>query len=379
MLYRSIRALLFQLPPETAHELTLHIVAGALKSNAAREFVIRAFAPIENLAAFGEIKHFGLTFANPVGLAAGFDKNGEAANALAAFGFGHVELGTVTFYPQPGNPRPRIFRLPEDRAIINRAGFNNRGAQALVERLKHQRPACIVGINIGKSRAVEIENATKDYLSSFEIVWNAADYITVNVSSPNTPHLRELQRADALDELLGALQKRNAELAEANMRAPLPLLVKIAPDVNFDELEMIVAVALQHKFDGIIATNTTTSRANLKTSLHKVEACGAGGLSGAPLRERATNIVSMLYRSIVQHAATDRLKIIGGGGVFTAEDAWEKICAGASLVQIYTGFIYEGAGVVRNINDGLIGIMRREGFKNLAEAVGSRAEEFITR
>ncbi|GAC1445877.1 MAG: quinone-dependent dihydroorotate dehydrogenase [Pyrinomonadaceae bacterium] len=319
-----------------------------------------------------------MTFANPVGLAAGFDKNGEAAQAFAAFGFGHIETGTVTFHAQPGNPRPRIFRLPEDKAIINRAGFNNHGAQALVEKLKNRRPACVLGINIGKSRSVDIENATEDYLASFEIVCHAADYIAINVSSPNTPHLRELQRADALDELLAALQERNRACATANARAPLPLLVKIAPDINFDELEMIVAVALRHDFDGIIATNTTTRREGLKTSARKVEILGAGGLSGAPLREQATNIIAALHRLIERERAIERLKIIGVGGIFTAEDAWEKICAGASLVQIYTGFIYEGATIVRNINDGLVGILHREGFNSLEHAVGCRASEFIT-
>jgi dihydroorotate dehydrogenase len=378
MLYRSLlRPALFHLPPETAHELTLHTVARVLRSERARAFVARRLAPRENTSAFGAIERFGLRFKNPLGLAAGFDKNGEAAAALAAFGFGFIEVGTVTRHAQEGNARPRIFRLPEDEAIINRAGFNNQGAHVLVENLKSQKLRGVpLGINIGKSRIVEIENATQDYLASFEIVYDAADYVAVNVSSPNTPNLRELQRANALDELLSALQTRNRELAAQKRRAPLPLLVKIAPDVSPHEIETFVDVARRNRLAGIIATNTTTSRADLKTAKTVIESYGAGGLSGRPLRARSTQVIAATFRAVEQARAQNQLKIIGVGGIFTAEDAWEKICAGASLVQIYTGLIYKGIVAVRHINEGLVRIMRREGFKNLDEAVGCRVEQF---
>jgi dihydroorotate dehydrogenase len=316
-----------------------------------------------------DLKRFGLVFRNPVGLAAGFDKNGVAAEALASLGFGFVEVGTVTNLAQEGNARPRLFRLPLDRALINRMGFNNVGALAVAENLRLHRPDCVLGVNIGKSRAVAVEDATADYLASFESVYGVADYVAVNVSSPNTPGLRELQHADALYALLQALQTRNRELAEKRAdRKSLPLLVKIAPDLQEHELEAIVDVALRADVSGIIATNTTTSRASLKTSASAVEACGEGGLSGAPLGTRSTEIISALYR-----LTRGRLPIIGVGGIFNAADAWEKICAGASLVQVYTGFIYEGFHIAREINEGLRERLTRHGFRTLDEAVGSGA------
>ena len=368
MLYRSIlRPLLFHLPPESAHELALHSLSFALSSNLTRRMVAQRFGR----APFGELKRFGLSFANPIGLAAGFDKNGLAAQGLAALGFGFIEVGTVTYQAQPGNPRPRLFRLPLDQALINRAGFNNDGAAIVAARLARHRPDCVLGINIGKSRAVPVEEAIPDYLASFELVHAHADYIVVNVSSPNTPNLRELQRADALMALLRALQKRNQELSGQRAQArTTPLLVKIAPDLGMKELESIVDVVERAGLDGIIATNTTTSRENLRTPTQLVSACGEGGLSGVPLRARATAMIAALYR-----LTRGRVPLIGVGGVFTAQDAWEKICAGASLVQLYTGFIYEGFSLVSEINDGLAEIMRQSGFRSLDEAVGSRAEE----
>jgi dihydroorotate dehydrogenase len=305
-------------------------------------------------------------------LAAGFDKNGVAVRQLAALGFGFVEVGTVTHRPQPGNPRPRLFRLPQDQALINRQGFNNEGAAALAQRLQGRRPNCVLGINIGKSRVVEVADAVPDYLASFEIVFPHADYVAVNVSSPNTPNLRELQRADALAALLDALQQRNRELAAAHARRPVPLLVKVAPDLDERELELIVDVARRAGLAGIIATNTTTSRAHLRTPAAAVAACGAGGLSGVPLRARSTEIIATLYR--LAHGA---LTIIGVGGIFNAADAWAKICAGASLVQLYTGFVYEGVGVARDINEGLARLVHQHGFRTLDEAVGCRAQELI--
>jgi dihydroorotate dehydrogenase len=368
MLYRLLlRPLLFKLPPETAHEFALHALALGLGAEAMRRAASRRFArPL-----FGELRRFGLSFRNPVGLAAGFDKNGAAARELAALGFGFVEVGTVTHMAQPGNPRPRLFRLPLDRALVNRQGFNNEGAAALAARLERFRPVCVLGVNIGKSRAVSIEDATADYLASFEAVFPHADYVTVNVSSPNTPGLRELQRADRLAALLGELQRRNRELAARAGRTPAPLLVKIAPDLGAGELELLVDVARGAGVAGIIATNTTTSREGLRTPGNQVATCGEGGLSGAPLRARSTRTVAAL-RLLTRGA----LEIVGVGGIFNAEDAWEKICAGASLVQLYTGFVYEGLGVVRRINEGLARLLEQNGFRTLDEAVGCRADEF---
>jgi dihydroorotate dehydrogenase len=368
MFYRSIlRPLLFRLPPERAHEMALDALSFTLGTRWARQVAARRF----KRTPFGELRRFELSFTNPVGLAAGFDKNGTAAEYLAALGFGFLEVGTVTHQAQPGNPRPRLFRLPLDRALINRQGFNNDGAAVLAKRLAAHRPDCVLGINIGKSRAVSLEDATDDYLASFELVHALADYIAVNVSSPNTPHLRELQRPEALDALLSVLQQRNQEMASLHpRRRPVPLLVKIAPDLDERDLESIVEIAERANLAGIIATNTTTSRAGLLSSPDKIAACGEGGLSGAPLRSRSTEIIAALYR-----LTRGRLTIIGVGGVFTAEDAWEKISAGASLVQLYTGFIYQGPGIARDINDRLAEIVSKQGFGTLDEAVGCRAEE----
>jgi dihydroorotate dehydrogenase len=381
MLYRTLlRPALFRLDPETAHEFALHSLERALGTEAARRVIARRLVR----EPFGELRRFGLTFKNPVGVAAGFDKNGRVVRQLCVLGFGFVEAGTVTNLAQPGNARPRLFRLAKDRALINRQGFNNDGAAALAARLTREgHPPCALGINIGKSRAVAVEEAIPDYLASFEAVRAHADYVAVNVSSPNTPGLRELQRADALASLLGAIQDRNRELAQLDQNArggtsdrssaasaPVPLLVKVAPDLSDGELELIVDVARRTGVDGIIATNTTTSREGLRASASEIKACGEGGLSGAPLRERATKMIANLHR-----LAHGSLTIVGVGGVFTAEDAWEKICAGASLVQLYTGFVYQGFTVARDINDGLRSLLARDGFKSLDDAVGCRAEE----
>jgi dihydroorotate dehydrogenase len=382
MLYRSVvRPVLFRLAPETAHEFALHALTVGLKPEGVR----RAVAGRLRREPFGKLERFGLSFSNPLGLAAGFDKNGAAVRELAALGFGFLEVGTVTHLAQAGNPQPRLFRLPKDRALINRQGFNNEGAAALAARLRRARPDCVLGINIGKSRVVEVADAVADYLASFEIVYPHADYITVNVSSPNTPGLRELQRADALTELLAALQTRNEELSltrnpsksggRTKTAGRVPLLLKVAPDLDERELELIVDVARRTGIDGIIATNTTTARTNLShTAPGIVDAIGAGGLSGAPLRARSTEVIRTLYR-----LSRGSVEIIGVGGIFNAADAWEKICAGASLLQLYTGFIYEGLTAARDINEGLAEILRQEGFRTLDEAVGCRAEEAVSR
>src|SRR3989442_7892649 len=365
MIYRSfLRPILFRLPAETAHEFALRSLSVTLGNKSVRELVAQRFQS----ELFGKLRRFGLEFRNPIGLAAGFDKNGTAAQALSALGFGFIEVGTVTSEPQPGNPRPRIFRLPRDRALINRLGFNNCGAVQLAENIKRRRPDCLLGVNIGKSRSVAIEDAIPDYLTTFDGVYEVADYIAVNVSSPNTPNLRELQRADLLSELLTTLQERNMVLANRfSLSAPRPLLIKIAPDLKEAELESIVDVAIKNGIAGIIATNTTIRRDGLQTPREKIESYGEGGLSGAPLRDRSNEIIALIYR-----LTRGLLPIVGVGGVFTAEDAWEKIGAGASLIQLYTGFIYEGPSVARRINEGLAAILKRNDFSSLDEAIGCR-------
>ncbi len=348
------------------HEFALHSLSVALGSGAARRFVGRRF----HREPFGKLKRFGLEFANPVGLAAGFDKNGTASQALAALGFGFIEVGSVTNEPQPGNPKPRLFRLARDRALINRAGFNNYGAAQLAENIRRHRPECVLGVNLGKSRHVVIEDAIPDYLASFAAVYDIADYIAINVSSPNTAKLRELQQPGMLAELLKCLQQRNDELARrSSLQQRKPLLLKIAPDLSESEIESIVEVATRLQIAGLIATNTTISRAGLQTSRAEVEAYGEGGLSGAPLRHRSNEVIALIHR-----LTRGQLPIIGVGGVFTAADAWDKICAGASLIQLYTGFIYEGPAVARRINAGLAAILKREGLSSLDEAVGCRVK-----
>ncbi|MFN2516425.1 MAG: quinone-dependent dihydroorotate dehydrogenase [Pyrinomonadaceae bacterium] len=365
MLYRSLlRPLLFRLPAETAHELALHSLSFA--PNLTKRLLGDRF----QRSPFGKLRRFGLTFSNPVGLAAGFDKDGIALDSLAALGFGFIEAGTVTYHPQPGNERPRLFRLPEDKALINCAGFNNEGAAVFAERVEHNKTDYVLGVSIGKSKEVPLGEATDDYLRSFELVYPVADYVAINVSSPNTPGLRELQKADQLDELLRALQKRNRELAEQSERSRvLPILIKLSPDLDRGDLEAVVKVAENNKVGGLIATNTTTERVGLKTQPEKLSVFGAGGLSGAPLKRRSTQMIARLYG-----LTNGSMPLIGVGGIFNAEDAWEMISAGASLIQIYTGFIYEGPSVVRKINEGLRQIISREGFVSLDEAVGARAK-----
>jgi dihydroorotate dehydrogenase len=356
MLYRSlVRPILFRLPPETAHELALHSLSILPSRLLARHFSTPSLRS----------ERFGLSFPNPVGLAAGFDKNGIALQPLAALGFGFIEAGTVTYHPQPGNPRPRLFRLSEDQALINRAGFNNDGAAAFAQHVKQHRPECVLGVSIGKSKVTPLENATEDYLKSFELIHEVADYVAVNVSSPNTPQLRELQQSDQLTSLLAALQTRNRELPK-----PKPLLVKLSPDLERRDLEMIVDVVKRLDIDGIIATNTTISRGNLRTDAKRIAACGEGGLSGKPLANRSTLMIAELYE-----LTGGRIPLIGVGGIFNADDAWEKLAAGASLVQLYTGFIYQGPNIAQEINEGLANLLAREGFANLDAAVGCRARE----
>jgi dihydroorotate dehydrogenase len=340
------------MPTETAHELGIEALKIGLSSNFAQDFAAKRFASEQ----FGEIERFGLRFKSPLGVAAGFDKNGQVVNQLAALGFGFVEVGTVTFDAQKGNEKPRLFRLPKDKALINRLGFNNEGTRVVVGRLKKTNPQCVVGVNIGKNKDVPNEAAIENYLKSFDLAHEVADYIAVNVSSPNTPNLRELQRAENLEELLGSLQKRNIELSAK------PLLVKIAPDLSEIEIEAIVEVSRKLNLAGIIATNTTVKRENLQTTVNEI-----GGLSGKPLRKRSNEVVSKIYKY-----SNGKLPIVGVGGIFTAEDAFEKIAAGACLIQSYTGFVYRGFSFAKDINIGLARIIKEKGFRNLGEATGAK-------
>lgn len=338
---------------------------------------------------------WGLTFENPVGLAAGFDKDGVAAGVWSNFGFGFAELGTVTFRAQPGNPRPRLFRLPLDQAAINRMGFNNQGAAQMAARLKEgsyaqssrggsrkipyanakhpyfrqRQPSIPIGINLGKSKTTPLDKAVEDYLSSFRLLKELGDYFVVNVSSPNTPGLRSLQTANQLSPILEALQQEN--------QAQKPLLVKIAPDLEWEEIAEILAIAQAHHLSGIVATNTTIRREGLKTQI--IQATGnsvneeAGGLSGTPLRQRSTDVIQFIWQQ-----TQGQLPIIGVGGIFTAEDVWEKITAGASLVQVYTGWVYEGPWMVRRILEGLRQKLQEHNLSSLADAVGLGVSGLIT-
>ncbi len=356
-----IRPMLFKMPTETAHEFGIDVLKVGLSSKFVRDYFAEKFKREE----FGELKRIGLTFKNPLGIAAGFDKNGKVVNQLSALGFGFVEVGTVTFEAQQGNEKPRLFRLPDDKALINRLGFNNEGTAKVVERLKKINANCVLGVNIGKNKNVPNEEAIENYLKSFDLAFDVADYIAVNISSPNTPNLRELQKADALEELLSSLQERNLELGKQRKKN-LPLVVKIAPDLSEGEIEAITDICLRVKISGIIATNTTVARDNLKTNKAEIERIAGGGLSGKPLQTRSNEVVKQIYK-----ASKGKLPIVGVGGIFTAEDAFEKIASGACLLQSYTGFIYQGFTFARDVNFGLAKILREKGFHNLDEAIGT--------
>ncbi len=354
-----IRRLLFRFESEKAHNFGINLLKHGLSSEFAQNLAYKKFACEE----FGELERFGLNFKNPLGIAAGFDKNGFVVNQLDSLGFGFVEVGTVTFEPQSGNELPRMFRLPEDKALINRLGFNNRGTPEVCERLKKLNPKCVLGVNIGKNKNVPNDAAIENYVKSFDLAFDVADYIAVNVSSPNTPNLRELQKAENLEELLGTLQKRNVEAGREN---PKPLLVKIAPDLDEGEIEAIVDIALRLEISGIIATNTTINRSGLKTDSAKIGKIGNGGLSGKPVAERSNEVIGQIYKY-----SKGNLPIIGVGGIFTAEDAFNKIASGASLLQAYTGFVYQGVSFAREVNFGLANLLKDKGFKSLDEAIGS--------
>ncbi len=358
-----IRPLLFRFcnDPEDAHRLVMSLLRTGSRLPLALRFISALLRTHDDRLAQTV---FGLRFPTPLGLAAGFDKHSEALPALAALGFGHLEIGTVTEHAQPGNPRPRMFRLPLDQALINRMGFNNQGAEALVKALQTFPPLVIpIGVSLGKSKITPLEDAAEDYLFSFRTLYDRADYFAINVSSPNTPGLRTLQDSSALEQIVGALTEENKEITlTAKAVQPKPLLVKIAPDLTFEVIDEVLAVCSKYAVNGIIATNTTIARDHLKTNIDE-----AGGLSGAPLRERALAIVRHI------HKQAPALPIIGVGGIFTAEHAYALIKAGASLIQAYTGFIYEGPAFARNINRGLLKLLERDGFSSISEAVGKEA------
>lgn len=336
-MYALIRPLLFTLDPETSHALTLRILAAISRRPAFAGILAQEVPQLP-------VELMGLRFANPVGLAAGFDKDACAVSALAGLGFGALELGTVTPLPQMGNPRPRIFRVPSQSAIINRLGFNSAGLKQFLQNLSRHRAETILGINIGKNTETPVDHAAEDYCACMDAVYSAADYVTINISSPNTEALRKLQTRGHLDELLGRLKAEQTRLSAEHGRY-VPLAVKIAPDLDASEVAEIAASLLRHRFDGVIATNTTVRRPGLQD---KHQAQRNGGLSGPPLHSLSTKIIKCLYE-ILQ----GRIPIIGVGGVNSTETAWQKLEAGAEMVQLYTSMVYDGPGIIRRIVLGL--------------------------
>ncbi|MGE8561409.1 MAG: quinone-dependent dihydroorotate dehydrogenase [Acinetobacter sp.] len=333
MLYSLARPLLFSLAPERAHELTLSLLKSAHRMGMMRQSVVAK-----------PVTCMGIQFPNPVGLAAGLDKNGAYIDALAGLGFGFIEIGTITPRPQAGNPHPRLFRLPEEKAIINRMGFNNDGVDKLIENVRAAKFKGILGINIGKNADTPVENAVDDYLICLEKVYNYASYITVNISSPNTKNLRSLQSGDALTELLETLRKRQLELAEEHQHY-VPLVLKVAPDLTSEDIEFIAKQLIQFKIDGLIVTNTTLSREGVENSKHGNE---AGGLSGAPVFEKSTACLAAFSKAL-----QGQIPLIGVGGILSGEQAVAKQDAGASLVQIYSGLIYTGPTLIKDCVDAL--------------------------
>jgi dihydroorotate dehydrogenase len=360
--YKSfIRPLLFRKDPEASHEMILALMARA-------EFlyaVLEGFYKVEDQRL--NVKIGPLTFPNPVGLAAGFDKNAEAPKMISSFGFGFIEIGAITARAQPGNPKPRLYRLPEDDALINRLGFNNEGAEAIALKLDRVRargswPKIPLGINIGRTKIVETKDAVADFLSCFESLFHYGDFFTLNVSSPNTPNLRDLQEKTLLRDLVAAVREKNRRLASRAAIDPKPVFVKIAPDMEFAQVDEIIDVVESERLSGIVATNAT---AFMRKNLRSPYGSEPGGLSGRPITNMATAFIAHIYK-----VTQGRLPIIGVGGIFDAQDAYAKIRAGASSVQIYTGWIYEGPSAVKQINRGLLRLIERDGLKHISEAVG---------
>jgi dihydroorotate dehydrogenase len=327
-MYGLARKVLFAMPPELSHEVALDWMGAAHRLGLLKLFASQPQKPVEVM---------GLTFPNPVGMAAGLDKNGDYFNALGDLGFGFVEIGTVTPKAQAGNPQPRLFRLPEQNAIINRMGFNNKGVDHLLERVKKRTYGGILGINIGKNKITPDEQALDDYLISLRAVYQYADYVTVNISSPNTPGLRSLQFGESLEQLVMGIKAEQKILADQHGRY-VPIAVKIAPDMNDEEIRAVAATLRDHQIDAIIATNTTLSREGVEASPHGAE---SGGLSGAPVRDMSTHVIAVLADYLA-----GSIPIIGVGGIMCGEDAKAKFAAGAKLVQIYSGFIYRGPALI---------------------------------
>jgi dihydroorotate dehydrogenase len=354
--------------PETAHRQMLKTLS---KMEASRDSVWGSWAiqQLEQSCCFEDSRLqqslWGLNFPNPLGLAAGFDKDGIAAGMWSSFGFGFAELGAVTLHAQPGNPRPRMFRLPEDRAALNRMGANNLGAAVMADTLTQtwaRKPSAIpIGINLCKSKMAALEDAAADYIGSFKYLQNVADYFVVNVSSPNTPGLRSLQGGEQLEPILSGLKAVNGNNK--------PILIKIAPDLAWEDIKEILLLAANYNLAGIIATNTTIRRDGLKTKILKETGNNiedeAGGISGLPVRDRSTEVIRFIYRE-----TQGKLPIIGVGGIFTARDAWEKIIAGASLLQVYTGWIYQGPWMVKEVLSGSLKKLEENNLNNISEAIG---------
>lgn len=340
-MYSLIRNILFLIKPETVHTLVMKCLRYAYALPLSRRWLRYSFS-VQHTSLRRTL--WGIDFPNPVGLAAGFDKDAKYTDVLSCLGFGFVEIGTVTPRPQPGNPKPRLFRLPADKALINRMGFNNEGAAAAAARLKKRNEKIIIGGNIGKNKLTENDNAADDYEACFRTLYKVVDYFVVNVSSPNTPGLRALQDKEPLMQLLNRLQVLNKQLGTGK-----PILLKIAPDLTDSQLDDIIDIVRQTRIQGIVATNTTIDRSGLVTPKGTVEAIGAGGLSGKPLRQRSTHVISYIHK---QSGGT--IPIMAVGGIFTAADAKEKLKAGAVLVQVYTGFIYEGPAIAANICKGIL-------------------------
>ena len=334
MYKKLVRPLLFLSNPESIHNFSFFIIKFFLRIPLVKTFMKSLFS-YENEKLNTSL--FGINFKNKIGLAAGFDKNGEFLNEMECFGFGHVEVGTITPRPQPGNPKPRLFRLKSERALINRMGFNNDGVEQILKRIKSYRGNLVIGANIGKNKTTPNSKAVDDYLYSFKKLRNFVNYFVINVSSPNTPNLRALQSKDKLNDLLHQIQLENF-----SKNKPVPILLKIAPDLSKNEIDDIISVTIKNKIDGIIATNTTISREGISSS-------ETGGLSGKPLYNKSNEIIKYL-----KIKSKSKVKIIGVGGIFNGNDAKEKINSGADLVQVYTGWIYEGPSMVKKINKYLL-------------------------
>lgn len=344
-MYKLLRSVLFLFDPEEVHYFSMNCLWLLCKIPGGKRLLSGIFRPKGNI----QFSIFNIQFPNKVGLGAGFDKNARYLNELEALGFGFVEIGTVTPLPQAGNDKPRLFRLPKDKALINRMGFNNDGVEVVAGRLKEWKAGhspLVIGGNIGKNKITPNEEAWKDYETCFNALHAYVDYFVVNVSSPNTPGLRELQEKDALKKILVNLQQLNSK-----QPTPKPVLLKIAPDLTTEQIDDVIDLALEIKLDGLVAANTTISRENLKTQKSKIGNIGAGGLSGLPVKERSTEVVKYMHQK-----TNGRIPIIASGGIFTGADAKEKIDAGALLVQVWTGFIYEGPSIVKRICQGITNI-----------------------